>query len=47
MRLISDNRRAKELAGWQPRYTLEQGLGEAIEWVGRNRDRFRPDVYAV
>ncbi len=47
MRLISDNRKAKELAGWQPRFSLEQGLGETIEWVQRNIHRFRPDVYAV
>lgn len=47
MKLISDNSKAKELSGWTPRYTLEQGLSETIEWVRENLDRYRPDHYAV
>ncbi len=47
MRLVSDNRKAREFSGWQPRYSLEQGLGETIEWVRKNIARYRPDVYAL
>jgi NAD dependent epimerase/dehydratase len=46
-RLISDNRVAREVCGWQPRYSLEQGLAETIEWIRRHPERFRPEVYAV
>jgi NAD dependent epimerase/dehydratase len=46
-RLISNNAKARQLAGWQPRYTLEQGLTETIAWIRKNIDRYRPDVYAV
>lgn len=31
-KLVGDNRRARELLGWQPRYTLEEGLKRTIEW---------------
>jgi len=31
-RLIADSKRAKELLGWEPKYTLDQGLQEFIEW---------------
>jgi len=47
MRLVSSNARARELAGWQPRFDLDTGLRETIEWVRQNLDRFRPEVYAI
>jgi UDP-glucose 4-epimerase len=34
-RLIADSKRAKELLGWQPKYMLDQGLQEFIEWYGK------------
>jgi NAD dependent epimerase/dehydratase len=46
-RLISDNRVAREVCGWQPKYSLEQGLGETVEWVRRHVGDYRPQVYAV
>lgn len=47
MRLISDNKIAREVCCWQPKYSLEQGLKDTIEWVKRNTDSYRPDVYTV
>jgi nucleoside-diphosphate-sugar epimerase len=47
MRLISDNTIAREVCGWQPKYTLEAGLSQTVEWVKRNVERFRPDRYAI
>ncbi len=47
MKLISDNTIAKEVCGWQPAYSLEQGLAETIKWVKKNISMFRPDTYAV
>jgi NAD dependent epimerase/dehydratase len=47
MRLISDNSKAKTLCGWQPRYTLEEGLQETIDWIRKNLNKYHPDQYAV
>jgi nucleoside-diphosphate-sugar epimerase len=47
MRLISDNTVAKEICGWQPEYSLEQGLAETIEWIRKNINVYRPDSYSV
>ncbi|MFC1540571.1 GDP-mannose 4,6-dehydratase [Candidatus Margulisiibacteriota bacterium] len=46
-RLFCDNSLAKELLGWQPRYTLDQGLQETIDWVKDNLDMFKTDIYNV
>ncbi len=45
MRLISDNRQARERLGWEPQVYLEQGLDRTIEWISKNIERYRPDVY--
>jgi len=47
MKLISDNSIAKGICGWVPKYSLEDGLIETIEWIKRNIDVYRPDDYAV
>jgi len=47
MRLISNSAVAREVCGWQPKYSLEQGLAETVEWIKKNIDRYRPDIYAV
>lgn len=46
-RLWADNRKIKELTGWQPGYTLEEGLKETIEWVKENLDTLKVDIYNV
>ncbi len=47
MRLISDNRKAREICGWTPKYALEEGIAQTIEWVEKNLHRYRPELYAV
>lgn len=47
MRLISDNSKATKLCGWQPKYSLEEGLAETVEWIKRNLDRYKPEIYTV
>jgi NAD dependent epimerase/dehydratase len=47
MRLISDNSKARDICGWTPKYSLEQGIAQTIEWVKTNLHRYRPDQYAV
>ncbi len=46
-RLCADNTRARELLGWQPRHTLEEGLTRTIEWVKENLERFPVGIYAT
>lgn len=46
-RLVCDNRKAKELAGWAPRYALEEGLSETIAWFKKNLHLYKPDIYNV
>ncbi|WP_433545602.1 GDP-mannose 4,6-dehydratase [Streptomyces sp. CA-294286] len=46
-RLLSDNTRAREWAGWQPQTSLEDGLRRTSEWVAQNVHLFAPDRYQV
>jgi dTDP-glucose 4,6-dehydratase len=46
-RLLSDNRRAGERLGWQPRVSLRQGLKETIAWIEKNIRLYRPGRYQV
>ncbi|MCK8677510.1 GDP-mannose 4,6-dehydratase [Streptomyces lichenis] len=46
-RLLSDNRRAREWAGWRPEVSLEEGLKHTSEWVAEHLHLFAPDRYQV
>ena len=46
-RLLSDNRLARDVLGWAPRATLDEGLAQTIEWISRHLDRYRPGTYQV
>lgn len=45
-RLLADNTRARELLGWSPRVTLEQGLEKTVAWLRENKHWYRAGVYA-
>jgi dTDP-glucose 4,6-dehydratase len=47
MQLLSDTQLAQRLFGWAPRYSLEDGLKETIEWYRRNLSRFRIGSYPL
>jgi NAD dependent epimerase/dehydratase len=47
MNLVCDNRKAKEILGWAPCTTLEEGLQETIEYCTRNLTRYKTGVYNV
>jgi NAD dependent epimerase/dehydratase len=40
-RLLADNRRAKEILGWEPQVSLEDGLRRTIEWLRNNEADYR------
>lgn len=46
-RLLAGTRFAESLWGWRPRYSLDEGLGETIEWIRNNLSRFRVDEYTT
>ena len=46
-RLCADANKARELLGWEPSYSLEQGLRQTIEWIEDNNERFRRGVYTI
>jgi len=46
-RLCSDNRLARELLGWGPQVSLEQGLHATIAWLSEHLARYRPERYQV
>ena len=47
MELACDNRKAKRLLGWRPRYDIRTGLKETIGWMRVNLHRYKPGVYNV
>ena len=46
-RLCADNRKARDIAGWQPQHTLENGLAATIEWVRSNLEGYRLGQYVL
>ncbi|MDA8211244.1 MAG: NAD-dependent 4,6-dehydratase LegB [Clostridia bacterium] len=46
-RLWAETKKAHELTEWSPRYTLEQGLTETIEWIKRYLHIYKPDIYNI
>ncbi|OGP53880.1 MAG: NAD-dependent dehydratase [Deltaproteobacteria bacterium RBG_13_52_11b] len=47
MQLLSDTRLAQAFFGWTPRYSLEDGLRETIEWYRQNLSRFKVGSYPL
>jgi dTDP-glucose 4,6-dehydratase len=45
LRLISDNRRARDLLGWSPQVGLDEGLDLTIAWIRENLDRYEVGKY--
>jgi NAD dependent epimerase/dehydratase len=46
-RLLCDNTRAREWAGWEPTVTLEEGLRRTSDWIGENLQLFDTKRYQV
>jgi NAD dependent epimerase/dehydratase len=45
MQLICNNAKAKDLLDWSPRYSLDEGLKETIDWIQQNRHIYKPGNY--
>lgn len=46
-RLMADNSKAKHLLGWEPKYDMETGLRETIQWFEQNRHNYKAGIYNV
>ncbi len=48
-RLLASNELARELSGWEPHVSLDEGLGRTVEWFRdeSNRARYKWDTYNV
>lgn len=46
-RLWGDNKLVRELTGWMPEYSLEQGLRETVEWftMPENLRKYKANIY--
>jgi len=47
MRLLCDNKKAKELVGWEPKVSLEAGLKRTIDWIKEHPEYYDPDKYQI
>lgn len=48
-RLCGSNKKIKELTGWEPVYSLEQGLKETVQWFSDKRNilSYKPHIYNI
>ena len=46
-RLWACNKRAFNITDWKPKYTLDEGLINTIQWVEENLHYFKADIYNV
>jgi dTDP-glucose 4,6-dehydratase len=46
-RLVSDNRLARSLTGWEPAVSLDEGLERTIDWVRGHPELYDPATYRV
>lgn len=47
MKLWASNQKAKDLIGWEPRVSLDEGLLRTIEWISAHLELYQPDQYTV
>lgn len=46
-RLLADNTKARQLMGWSPQVSLEEGLRETIIWIQEHLHLYQVDAYAI
>lgn len=46
-RLLGANKKICTLTDWRPQYDLEQGIKETIQWMEKNLDKYKADIYNI
>ena len=46
-RLLGSNEKLRKLTGWEPEYTLKQGLQETIEFLKENLSKYKVNEYNI
>lgn len=46
-RLWADNTKIKQLTDWTPKYSIDNGLEETVNWIRDNLQYFKTDIYNV
>lgn len=46
-RLLGCNDKIKELTNWTPKYSLQQGIEETIDWMRHHMDSYKADIYNI
>lgn len=46
-RLVADPTMARELLGWEPKVSLEDGLKQTIAWMREHLELYRPGLYTL
>lgn len=44
-RLLGCNEKIQRLTGWEPRYSLREGLEDTVDFLKRNLDKYKVDIY--
>ena len=46
-RLLADNTKARELLGWKPAVSLDEGLKHTIDWIREHLNDYRAGTYTI
>ncbi len=46
-RLLADNQLAKEVLGWEPQVTLEEGIKRTVSWIATHLERYQVGKYQI
>lgn len=46
-KLLADTKLAKDLLGWTPQHTFDEGLRQTIDWMKNNLKDYQPNKYQV
>ena len=44
-RLLCDNTKLVKNTKWKPKYNLDKGLKETLNWIIRNQSKFKSNIY--
>jgi len=46
-RLVGSNQKLKSLTNWSSDYSLSEGLKETIDWISKNLNKYKSDIYNI